>query len=71
MAYVVDLEEEALDSDVPTTVIRSKIDCPSLNSVNDPATNTHNLVINKLTQILAYLRQGRFDGKGDGAGSAL
>lgn len=30
MAYVVDLEDEFADSDVPTTTIRSKADCPSL-----------------------------------------
>ena len=30
MAYVVDLEDEFADSDVPCTVIRSKADCPSL-----------------------------------------
>lgn len=30
MAYVVDLEDEYADSDVPTTTIRSKADCPSL-----------------------------------------
>lgn len=30
MAYVVDLEDEFADSDVPTTIIRSKADCPSL-----------------------------------------
>ena len=30
MAYVVDLEDEFADSDIPCTVIRSKADCPSL-----------------------------------------
>ena len=30
MAYVVDLEDEFGDSDVPCTSIRSKADCPSL-----------------------------------------
>ena len=30
MAYVVDLEDEYGDSDVPCTSIRSKADCPSL-----------------------------------------
>lgn len=30
MAYVIDLEDEFADSDVPTTTIRSKADCPSL-----------------------------------------
>ena len=57
MAYVVDLEEEFVDSDVPTTVVRSKMDCP-MNVGTDPSSNTNDLVVNKLTQILAYLRQG-------------
>jgi len=30
MAYVVDLEDEFADSDVPTTIIRSKADCPAM-----------------------------------------
>ena len=30
MAYVVDLEDDFVESDVPTTLIRSKADCPSL-----------------------------------------
>ncbi len=30
MAYVVDLEDDFAESDVPTTLIRSKADCPSL-----------------------------------------
>jgi len=30
MAYVVDLEDDFTESDVPTTLIRSKADCPSL-----------------------------------------
>ena len=30
MAYVVDLEDEFADSDIPTTMIRSKADCPTL-----------------------------------------
>ncbi len=29
MAYVVDLEDE-FDTDIPTTLIRSKADCPSV-----------------------------------------
>lgn len=28
MAYVMDLEEEYAESDIPTTLIRSKADCP-------------------------------------------
>jgi len=30
MAYVVDLEDDFGESDIPTTLIRSKADCPSL-----------------------------------------
>lgn len=56
MAYIVDLETEYADSDIPTTVIRSKADCPNLESATTMSTN--DIVINKLTQILSYLRQG-------------
>lgn len=61
MAYVVDLEDEFADSDVPCTVIRSKADCPSLEATTTLTTN--DIVINKLTQILSYLRQGRRESK--------
>lgn len=30
MAYVVDLDDEFTDTDIPTTLIRSKADCPSM-----------------------------------------
>jgi len=30
MAYVVDLEDDLAESDIPMTLIRSKADCPSL-----------------------------------------
>lgn len=29
MAYVVDLEDEFAESDIPTTLLRSKADCPN------------------------------------------
>ncbi|ESO97433.1 hypothetical protein LOTGIDRAFT_214293 [Lottia gigantea] len=61
MAYVVDLEDEFADSDVPTTFIRSKADCPTLEASTTLTTN--DIVINKLTQILSYLRQGRRENK--------
>ncbi|XP_071124419.1 protein Red-like [Mytilus edulis] len=61
MAYVVDLEDEYADSDVPTTIIRSKADCPTVDSTTTLTTN--DIVINKLTQILSYLRQGRRESK--------
>jgi len=62
MAYLVELEEEFADSDVPTTMVRSKIDCPSVSEISTTS-STNDLVINKLTQILAYLRQGGRGGK--------
>ncbi|KAI1280566.1 Protein Red [Halotydeus destructor] len=55
MAYVVDLEGECAD-EIPTTVIRSKADCPNWDSISTLSTN--DIVINKLTQILSYLRTG-------------
>lgn len=57
MAYVVDLEDEYGDFDIPNTMIRSKADCPSLETTTTLTTN--DIVINKLTQILSYLRQGK------------
>ncbi|KAK3099336.1 hypothetical protein FSP39_002822, partial [Pinctada imbricata] len=61
MAYVVDIEDEFADSDVPTTTIRSKADCPTLEA--NATLTTNDIVINKLTQILSYLRQGRRENK--------
>ncbi|VDK77493.1 unnamed protein product [Onchocerca ochengi] len=52
MAYVVDLEEE--DNDLPTTLLRSVHDCPVTESTHD--INTSNMLIQKLTQVLSYLR---------------
>ena len=57
MAYLVELEDDFADSDVPTTVVRSKVDCPTISEMS-AASSTNDLVVNKLTQILAYLRQG-------------
>lgn len=56
MAYIIDLEDDYTESDIPTTLIRSKADCPSFESQTTLTTN--DIVINKLTQILSYLRQG-------------
>ncbi|KAK9880666.1 hypothetical protein WA026_011903 [Henosepilachna vigintioctopunctata] len=55
MAYVIDLDDEA-ESDIPTTVIRSVADVASFELTATLTTN--DIVINKLTQILSYLRQG-------------
>ncbi|XP_043215795.1 protein Red-like [Amphibalanus amphitrite] len=56
-AYRIDLEDEMVDFDIPTTVVRSKADCPLVETATTLTTN--DIVINKLTQILSYLRQGR------------
>lgn len=56
MAYVVDLDDEYADTDIPTTLIRSKADCPTMEAQTTLTTN--DIVISKLTQILSYLRQG-------------
>jgi len=61
MAYVIQLEEEFAESDIPATLIRSKADCPSLQATTTLTTN--DIVINKLTQILSYLRQGKREAK--------
>ncbi|CAG9770785.1 unnamed protein product [Ceutorhynchus assimilis] len=55
MAYVIDLEEDA-ETDIPTTLLRSVADVPSFELTTTLSTN--DIVINKLTQILSYLRQG-------------
>lgn len=61
MAYLIELEDENAESDIPTTVLRSKADCPGLES--QATLSTNDIVINKLTQILSYLRQGGKHGK--------
>lgn len=59
MAYVFDLEDEYAETDIPTILIRSKTDCPNVELHVTPSTN--DLVINKLTQIMAEIRQGSKD----------
>ena len=61
MAYVVELDDDFIETDVPTTVIRSKADCPQIETTTTLTTN--DIVISKLTQILSYLRQGKRDKK--------
>lgn len=61
MAYVFDVEDEYAESDIPTTLIRSKADCPGIET--QATLTTNDIVINKLTQILLYLRQGTRTGK--------
>ena len=62
MAYIVDLTNEE-DIDVPITSIRSKADCPNSESSSSNSMTTNDIVINKLTQILSYLRHGKRDSK--------
>ncbi|XP_017122657.1 protein Red [Drosophila elegans] len=57
MAYVIDLDDELGESDIPTTLKRSKFEVPVARE--DVATlTTNDIVINKLSQILSYLRAG-------------
>lgn len=57
MAYVIELDDEIAESDIPTTLIRSKADVPVVEGEIQTLT-TNDIVINKLAQILSYLRQG-------------
>ncbi|UJR30421.1 hypothetical protein I4U23_017956 [Adineta vaga] len=71
MAYIIDLEnptEQQDDEndkgthsvdDIPTTLIRSKADCPNAETTTTMSNN--DIVINKLTQILSYLRHSKRD----------
>lgn len=54
------VDDEA-ETDIPTTLVRSRADVPSSESTTTLTTN--DIVINKLTQILSYLRQGNRKGK--------
>ena len=56
MAYVFDLDDEFAETDIPTILMRSKADCPNVELHSTPSTN--DIVVNKLTQIMAGLRQG-------------
>lgn len=61
MAYVIELDDENAEVDIPTTLIRSKADVPTVDAT--PTLTTNDIVINKLAQILSYLRQGSRHGK--------
>ena len=61
MAYCVELEDDYTETDIPTTTIRSKADIQ--NKEASTTLTTNDIVINKLTQILSYLRQGKRDKK--------
>ncbi|XP_041972051.1 protein Red [Aricia agestis] len=59
MAYVVELDEEGtIDSDIPTTLTRSKADVPELDE-RSSANSANDVVLEKLAQIFSYLRHGR------------
>ncbi|VDO69715.1 unnamed protein product [Schistosoma mattheei] len=59
MAYRIELEDDSVDFEVPATVIRSKSDCLQIDGRGTGAITTNEIVINKLTQILSYLRAGK------------
>jgi IK cytokine len=59
MAYVIDLtggdDWRAVDSDIPTTLVRSKAECP-LDESTTTSLSVNDVVIQKLSQVLSYLR---------------
>ncbi|GAA56182.1 Protein Red [Clonorchis sinensis] len=59
MAYRIELEDDSVDFEVPATVIRSKADCLQTDGRGSDTITTNEIVINKLTQILSYLRAGK------------
>lgn len=54
-AYVFDVEDEYAESDIPTTLIRSKADCPGI-EVSLIAT-VGLVIINKLLLFFKYLQR--------------
>ena len=61
LAYSIDLEDDA-ESDIPITILRSKTDINNMENMQATFT-TNDIVIQKLTQILSYLRTGRANKK--------
>lgn len=57
MAFLVDLDDENAESDIPTTITRSKAETNATAELHTLET-THEIVVNKLAQIFSYLRQG-------------
>jgi IK cytokine len=51
MAYIIDLEDEFAESDIPTTTIRSKADVEGAGYAHKTSLSTNDIVINKLTQV--------------------
>merc|ERR1712227_749339 len=62
MAYVFELDDEYAESDIPTTLLRSKADCPDLQ--DNLSQSQNDVVLHKLTQILSYIRTGNKKKKG-------
>ncbi|GFU03230.1 hypothetical protein NPIL_131441 [Nephila pilipes] len=56
MTYIIDLEVEYADGDIPTHLLRSKADYPCFKS--QTALTTNAIMKKKLTRVLSYLRQG-------------
>ena len=44
------------ENEIPTTIIRSKAECPNLDAYNSISTNE--IIMNKLIQIWTHIRQG-------------
>lgn len=63
MAYIFELEDEYAESDIPTTLMRSKADCPD--AQDNLSKSQNDIVLNKLTQILSYIRTGNKKKKGN------
>lgn len=55
LAYQYDLTNEFPENEAPTTIIRSKAECPSLDVYNPASTNE--IILNKLIQIWSHIRQ--------------
>lgn len=57
MAYVVDLDDEFTDTDIPTTLIRSKADCPSMEVRHLPMETLLSLCVLTLSSCCSRLRR--------------
>lgn len=55
MAYVVDLDDEYADTDIPTTLIRSKADCPTMEVSLSPGSPSDELQLQELAPLCPVL----------------
>lgn len=55
MAFVFDLEDE-FPQELPTTLLRSKEDCPK--EVNALAGKIDGIILGQITKVMSFLRQG-------------